>query len=162
MASLIQSEEAFTRFIEEYRDEKEEVKYEQAISEMAVKGLKSLVIDFTDLYAFDEDLARVILDKPVDHLPHFDIAAFSKLRMRDPMYADQIRRVHVRFRGLPAETPLRRIGAEHISRLVMVTGIIVRASAVQPYIIKAAYRCTACGEMILLDQTDQFLKTPAH
>ncbi|NQT08243.1 hypothetical protein HQ586_04130, partial [Candidatus Bathyarchaeota archaeon] len=52
MASLIQSEEAFTRFIEEYRDDKEEVKYEQAISEMAVKGLKSLVINFTDLYAF--------------------------------------------------------------------------------------------------------------
>ena len=162
MASLIQSEEAFTRFIEEYRDEKEEVKYEQAISEMAVKGLKSLIISFTDLYAFDEDLARVVLDNPLDHLPHFDIAAFSKLRMRDAMYADQIRRVHVRFRGLPAETPLRRIGAEHISRLVMVTGIIVRASAVQPYIIKAAYRCTACGEMILLDQTDQFLKTPAQ
>ena len=69
MTSLIQSEEAFTRFIEEYRYESEEVKYEQAISEMAVRGIKSLVIDFTDLYAFDEDLARVILDKPVDHLP---------------------------------------------------------------------------------------------
>jgi replicative DNA helicase Mcm len=162
MASLIQSEEAFTRFIEEYRDEREEVKYEQALSEMAVRGLKSLVIDFTDLYAFDEDLARVILDNPLDHLPHFDIAAFSKLRMRDPMYADQMRRVHVRFRGLPTETPLRRIGAEHISRLVMVTGIIVRASAVQPFITNAAYRCTSCGEMILMEQTDQFLKTPTQ
>ena len=162
MASLIQSEEAFTRFIEEYRDEKEEVKYEQALSEMAVRGLKSLVIDFTDLYAFDEDLARVVLDNPLDHLPHFDIAAFSKLRMRDPMYADQIRRVHVRFRGLPFETPLRRIGAEHIGRLVFVTGIIVRASAVQPFITNAAYRCTSCGEMILMEQTDQFLKTPVQ
>jgi replicative DNA helicase Mcm len=162
MASLIQSEEAFTRFIEEYRDEKEEVKYEQSLSEMAVRGLKSLVIDFTDLYAFDEDLARVVLDNPLDHLPHFDIAAFSKLRMRDPMYADQIRRVHVRFRGLPFETPLRRIGAEHIGRLVLVTGIIVRASAVQPFITNAAYRCTSCGEMILMEQTDQFLKTPTQ
>ncbi len=162
MASLIQSEEAFTRFIEEYRDEREEVKYEQALSEMAVRGLKSLVIDFTDLYAFDEDLARVVLDNPLDHLPHFDIAAFSKLRMRDPMYADQIRRVHVRFRGLPFETPLRRIGAEHIGRLVLVTGIIVRASAVQPFITNAAYRCTSCGEMILMEQTDQFLKTPVQ
>jgi len=162
MASLIQSEEAFTRFIEEFRDEREEVKYEQAISQMAVRGLKSLVIDFTDLYAFDEDLARVILDNPLDHLPHFDIAAFSKLRMRDPMYADQLRKIHVRFRGLPFETPLRRIGAEHISRLVMVTGIIVRASAVQPFITNAAYRCTSCGEMILMEQTDQFLKTPVQ
>ena len=111
MASLIQSEEAFTRFIEEYRDEKAEVKYEQAISEMAVKGLKSLVINFTDLYAFDEDLARVVLDNPLDHLPHFDIAAFSKLRMRDAMYAPSSSRWVSRLPSLRTSTP------EHTSRL---------------------------------------------
>jgi replicative DNA helicase Mcm len=160
MSSLIQSEEAFTRFIEEFRDDRDEVKYEQAISEMAVKGQKSIVIDFKDVYAFDTDLARVILSNPEDHLPYFDIAAFSKLRMRDPLHADQIKRVHVRFRGLPSETLLRKIGSEHISALVMANGIIVRASAVQPFITRAAFRCTSCGEMILLDQTDQFLKTP--
>ncbi|MGD2200864.1 MAG: minichromosome maintenance protein MCM, partial [Candidatus Bathyarchaeota archaeon] len=88
------------------------------------------------------------------------IAAFSKLRMRDPAYADEIERVHVRFRALPTEVPLRRIGAEHISRLVMVNGIIVRATNVQPFILKAAYMCGQCGETILLDQNDQFLKTP--
>jgi replicative DNA helicase Mcm len=80
--------------------------------------------------------------------------------MRDPAYADEIERVHVRFRALPTEVPLRRIGAEHISRLVMVNGIIVRATNVQPFILKAAYMCGQCGETILLDQNDQFLKTP--
>jgi replicative DNA helicase Mcm len=160
MTSLIQSEEALTRFIEGFRDERDEVKYEQALSEMAVKGQRSIVVDFKDMYAFDAELARQVLSSPMDYLPQFDIAAFSKLRMRDPEYADQIRLVHVRLRGLPVETLLRRIGAEHISRLVMVSGIIVRATAVQPYITKAAYRCSSCGEMILLDQTDQFLRTP--
>ncbi len=162
MASLIQSEEAFTRFIEGFRDERDEVKYEQALSEMAVKGLKSVVVDFRDVYAFDTDLARAILSSPEDHLPQFDIAAFSKLRMRDPAYADQIQRVHVRFRGLPAETPLRRIGAEHIGRFVMVNGIIVRATAVLPLLIRSAFRCTSCGETILLEQTDQFLRMPSE
>jgi len=160
LASLIQSEQSFTRFIEGFRDERDEVKYEQAISEMAVKGQKSFVIDFKDLYAYDPDLARVTLEAPGDHLPQFNIAAFQKLRIRDPAYADQIRGVNVRFRALPAETALRRIGAEHISRLVMVSGIIVRASNVQPFILKAAFMCGQCGETILLDQTDQFLKTP--
>ena len=160
MASLVQSEEAFTRFIEGFRDEQDEVKYEQALSEMAVKGQKSVIVDFKDVYSFDMELARQILDNPEDYMPHFDIAAFSKLRMRDPIYADEIKRMHVRFRGLPTETLLRRIGAEHIGRLVMVTGIIVRATNVQPYITKAAFRCSQCGETILLDQTDQFLKTP--
>jgi replicative DNA helicase Mcm len=160
VASLIQSEEAFTRFIEGFRDEKDEVKYEQALSEMAVKGQKSLSIDFKDLYAFDPDLARTTLEAPGDHLPQFSIATFQKLRIRDPAYADTIRGVNVRFRALPAETALRRIGAEHIGRLVMVTGIIVRATNVQPFILKAAFTCGQCGETILLDQTDQFLKTP--
>jgi replicative DNA helicase Mcm len=161
MASLIQSEEAFARFIEGFRDERGAVKYEQALSEMAVKGQRSVVVDFRDLYAFDAELAREVLSNPDDNLPHFDIAAFSKLRMRDPEYADQIQRVHVRFRGLPAETPLRRIGAEHIGRLVMVNGIIVRSTAVLPLLIKSAYRCTSCGEMILLEQTDEFLRVPS-
>jgi replicative DNA helicase Mcm len=160
VASLIQSEEAFTRFIEGFRDEKDEVKYEQALSEMAVKGQKSLSIDFKDLYAFDPDLARTTLEAPGDHLPQFSIATFQKLRIRDPAYADTIRGVNVRFRALPAETALRRIGAEHIGCLVMVTGIIVRATNVQPFILKAAFTCGQCGETILLDQTDQFLKTP--
>ena len=162
MASLIQSEEAFTRFIESFRDERDEVKYEQALSEMAVKGLKSIVVDFNDVYAFDIELAQQVLSNPEDHLPHFDIATFSKLRMRDPEYADQIKRVHVRFRGLPAETPLRRLGAEHIGRLVRVNGIIVRATSVLPMIIRSAFRCTSCGEMILLVQTDQFLRMPSE
>ncbi len=103
-----------------------------------------------------------MLSNPEDNLPRFDIAAFSKLRMRDPEYADQIQRVHVRFRGLPSETPLRRIGAEHIGRLVMVNGIIVRSTAVLPLLIKSAYRCTSCGEMILLEQTDEFLRVPSE
>jgi replicative DNA helicase Mcm len=160
VASLIQSEEAFTRFIEGFKDEKDEVKYEQALSEMAVKGQKSLTVDFQDLYSFDPDLARTTLEAPGDHLPQFSIATFQKLRIRDPAYADTIRGVNVRFRALPAETHLRRIGAEHIGHLIMVTGIIVRATSVQPFILKAAFTCSQCGETILLDQTDQFLKTP--
>ena len=160
MASLIQSEESFTRFIEGFRDEKGEVKYEQALSEMAVKGEKSFTIDFKDVYSFDSDLARTTLEAPGDHFPQFSIAAFQKLRIRDPAYADTIRGVNVRFRALPTETALRRIGAEHIGRLVMVTGIIVRATSIQPFILKAAFTCGQCGETLLLDQTDQFLKTP--
>ena len=110
MSSLIQSEEAFTRFVEGFKDEKDEVKYEQALSEMAVKAQKSLIVDFQDLYAFDPDLARTTLESPGDHLPQFSIATFQKLRIRDPAYADTIRGVNVRFRALPTETHLRRIG----------------------------------------------------
>jgi len=162
MSRLASAEEVFTRFIEEFRDDRGEVKYERAISELAVSGQKSLIVDFQDLYAFDPELARSVLASPDDHLPRFAAAVLSKLRMRDREYADQIREVHVRLRGLPAETPLRRIGAEHIGRLVMVSGIIVRASAVMPYLMKAAFRCTSCGEMTYLEQTSQYMRMPTE
>jgi len=157
---LVSAEEASSRFIEGFRDAQGAVKYEQAISEMVVKGLRSLVVDFQDLYAFDAELARNVLANPEDHLPQFDAAALSKLRMRDREYADQIQMIHVRIRGLPVETPLRRIGAEHINRLIMVNGIIVRASAVTPLLMKATFRCASCGEMVYIEQTTQYMRTP--
>ena len=162
MARLIQSEEAFTRFIESFRDAQGATKYEQSISELAVKGLKSLIVDFHDLYSFDAELARNVLTNPDELLPQFDTASFQKLRMRDREYADQIGEVHVRVRDLPAETPLRRIGAVHIGRLLMASGIIVRATSVTPLLMKAAFSCTACGEMAYVEQTGEYLRTPTE
>ncbi len=159
---LISAEAAFTRFIESFKDTEGATKYEEALSELAVKGLKSLIVDFHDLYSFDAELARNVLTNPDELLPQFDTAAFQKLRMRDREYGDQIGEVHVRVRDLPAETPLRRIGAVHIGKLLMASGIIVRATSVMPLLMKAAFRCTACGEMAYIEQTSEYLRTPTE
>ena len=96
MSNLIQSEETFSKFIEDFKDESGKVKYEHALSEMAVKGKRSLIVDFEDLYSFDTELAQELLSNPKDHLPQLDIAVFSKLRIMDLEYARQGKRVHVR------------------------------------------------------------------
>ncbi len=153
-------EEAFTRFIEDFMDAEERYKYDQAIGEMAVRGTKSLVIDFTDVYTFDMELARLILDDPESLTPIFESVVRSKLRTRDPMYAESLDRINVRYRNLPAETPLRRIGADHIGRLIMARGIIVRASSVTPLVVKATFRCSVCGEMNHIEQSGQTIQKP--
>jgi replicative DNA helicase Mcm len=102
------------------------------ISEMPVKGMKSVVIDFTDLYSFDMDLARSVLDNPEALTTTFSDVVRYKLRTKDPIYADSLKRINVRYRNLPAKTQLRKIGSDHIGRLIMVNGIIVRASSVTP------------------------------
>jgi len=160
MAKLMSGEEAFIRFIEGFRDDEGDLKYEKAVSEMVVKGERSLVVDFQDLYAFDDELARGVLTNPDGNLPQFDSAVLLKLRMRDREYADEIGEIHIRLRGLPSETPLRRIGSEHIGRLVMVNGIVVRATAVTPLLMKAAFRCNKCMEINLVEQTTQYVKQP--
>lgn len=129
------------------------MKYEQALSEMPIKGLKSLIVDFYDLYAFDPDFACDLLANPDDLLPQFNIVAFQKLHVYDRGYAEKIQEVHVRFRVLPSETPLRTIGAIHIGKFLKVNGIIVKTTAVKPLLMKAAFRCNSCGEITYMEQT---------
>ena len=132
VSRLISAYEAFTRFIESFRDTAGNLKYEQSLIDMAIKGLKSLTVDFHDIYAFDNELARNIIINPEDFLPKIDAAAFQKLHIHNYKYAKKIQGVHVRLTNLPTETPLQRIGAIHIGKLVMVNGDINRISAVSP------------------------------
>jgi len=153
-------EGSFTRFIEDHEDDEGELVYEHAISEMVVKGIKSLLIDFTDLYGFDAELARMVLDDPETYSAIFASVVRSKLRTRDPLFAESLDRINIRYRNLPAETQLRKIGSAHISHLVMVNGIIVRASSVTPLVVKATFRCSICGDLNHIEQSGQTMMKP--
>jgi len=160
MAQLESVEQSFTQFIEDFTDKQGEFKYDQRISELAVKGSKSFVIDFTDLYSFDMDLAQLILENPESNTSIFTTVIRSKLRTRDPIYAESLRRINIRYRNLPADTPLRKIGADHIGRLVMLHGIIVRASSITPLVTRATFMCPVCGELNHIEQSGQTLQKP--
>jgi replicative DNA helicase Mcm len=160
MARQESMEQAFTRFIEDHENDEGELVYEHAISEMVVKGEKSLIINFTDLYGFDAELARMVLDDPETHSVIFTSVVRSKLRTRDPLFAESLDWVNIRYRNLPADTSLRKIGSAHISHLVMVQGIIVRASSVTPLVVRATFRCSVCGDLNHLEQSGQTMMKP--
>ena len=82
------------------------------------------------------------------------MAVTSKLQIRDPEYVEQIDRVNVRISGF-SNINLRSVGAKHIGKLITVTGIIVRASPVQPFITTGLFRCHVCGELITIEQSGQ-------
>ena len=48
-----------------------------------------------------------------------------------------------------------------MSKLVMVEGIVVRATPVRPMVQVAAFKCKRCGTMNHVDQNGQFLKAPS-
>ncbi|RLI34749.1 Minichromosome maintenance protein MCM, partial [Candidatus Bathyarchaeota archaeon] len=85
-----------------------------------------------------------------------------QLRIEDPEYAKEIEDVGVtvRFRGLPTLTPIRSLGSEHIGKMVMLKGIITRATIVRPLVTRAAFRCKRCQQMHYVDQTGPFLTAP--
>jgi len=153
-------DEQFARFIEDFRDGRGGLKYDQAVSEMVVKGSRSLYIDFNDVYTFDLEFANAILGDPEGLIPAFSGVVRSKLKLKDPVYAEGVKNIYVRFRNLPADTPLRKVGSEHIGRLVMVHGIIVRASAAIPLVVRAAFRCPVCDSPIYIEQDGQTFVAP--
>ncbi|MFP3984553.1 MAG: minichromosome maintenance protein MCM [Candidatus Bathyarchaeia archaeon] len=135
-------------------------KYRERISHMIIANSNSLLVDFEDLMVFDMAFAESLKEKPDDYLAHVNRAAYSQLEIEDSEYASKIEEVVIRFRNLPESTHLRMLGAANIGKLVMVEGIIVRATPVQPQVMRAAFKCKRCGETSYLDQSGPFLKAP--
>jgi replicative DNA helicase Mcm len=135
-------------------------KYRQRISQMAIAGKTSLIVDFEDLWGFEQKLAEGLLEKPDEFLNHANNAAYAQLQSEDPEYAEKIDTVNVRIVRLWEATQLRKLGSVHIGKLVMVEGIVVRSTPVRPMVMQAAFKCKRCGEITPVNQTGQFLKAP--
>jgi len=137
-------------------------KYRQRLAQMAISGAVSFIVDFEDALTTDSELAESIIDEPDEYLEHANRAALAQLRIEDPEYAEKIEEVNVRFKGLPITTSLRTLGSIHIGKLVMVDGIIIRATPARPMVTRAAFKCRRCGTVTYVDQSSPFLRTPVQ
>ena len=100
------------------------------------------------------------MEKPTDFLQHADNAAYGQLGIEDAEYAGKIEKVTVRFVQLLGKEPLRKLGSKQMGKLVMIEGIVVRATPVRPMVMNASFRCKRCGTINRVEQTGQFLKAP--
>ena len=144
------------RFLEFFKKEK----YRRKIAQMSITGRESITVDFEDLFAFDQRLAERLMEKPEDFLQHAGNAAYAQLGIEDAEYAGKIEKVIVRFVRLLGKEQLRKLGSKQMGKLVMVEGIVVRATPVRPMVMNAAFRCKRCGTINHVEQTGQFLKAP--
>ncbi|HYB92928.1 MAG TPA: minichromosome maintenance protein MCM [archaeon] len=154
-AEVVGPEEIFQNFL------KFGEKYRKKIAQLAVTGSRSLVINFEDLLTFDSALAKSIIESPEEYLEYTKKAAWSQLKIEDPEYADEVKDLNVRFQALPEKTSLRKVGSEHMSRLIMVDGILVRATTVKPLLTEAVFKCRKCETIQQIKQIGVFLKSPA-
>jgi replicative DNA helicase Mcm len=135
-------------------------KYRQKISQMVVTGKTSITVDFEDIFAFNQELAEELLDKPEDGLKNANNAAYAQLQIEDPEYAEKKESVTARIVHLPEPTQLRKLGSSQIGKLVMIEGIVVRSTPVRPMVMQAAFKCKRCGTITPVKQTGQFLRAP--
>jgi replicative DNA helicase Mcm len=153
----LETVEPTQRFQEFFKKEK----YRQRIAQLAISGRNSLTIDFEELYSFDQALSELLLAKPEEYLQHASKGAFEQLRIEDSEYAEKIDKIIVRVIKLLGKEQLRKLGSKNMSKLVLVEGIIVRATPVRPMVQIGAFKCKRCGTMNMIDQNGQFLKAPS-
>lgn len=146
------------RFAEFFQKEDYRVK----LGQLSVLGRTSISVDFGELVEFDKDLASALVDNPVEYLQHAQNAALNQLRVEDPEYFERVKGVKVRIYDLFDVTPLRSVGSEHIGKMIMVNGIVVKATVVKPKVLKAAFECKRCGTRNFVEQTTPFLVLPVR
>lgn len=155
-------EERFYDFLKSFKTEDGRLKYPSFLEQAAVANLKSLVIDMEDLISFDDILARLVLEEPDKCLPSFERAALKALEKEAPEYRAEVRRFHVRLRGLPQKVNLREIGSDHIRKLIRLDGVVVRSSPVRPLLVEGAFQCRRCGQVTVLPQTGVYVLEPSR
>jgi replicative DNA helicase Mcm len=143
-------------FLEFFKREK----YRQRISQMAIAGKESITVDFEELFSFDQRLAERLLEKPDEFLQHADNAAYAQLGIEDSEYAEKIENVAVRIVQLLGKEHLRKLGSKQMGKLIMIEGIVVRATPVRPMVMQASFKCKRCGTITRVNQTGSFLRAP--
>ena len=144
------------RFLEFFKKER----YRQRIRNMALTGKESITVDFEELFAYDQTLAEKLLEKPDDFLQHADNAAYAQLGIEDQEYAEKMEKTTVRITQLLGTEQLRKLGSKQMGKLVMIEGIVVRATPVRPMVMQASFKCKRCGTVTRIEQTGAFLKAP--
>lgn len=158
MTVLTGPEERFQEFLSTFQTEKEEHKYRKRLGQLSGSGQRHIAVDFEDLISFDSELAKLLIDRPDEYLPYIERSAWAQLKIEDPEYAELTKRVRVRFRKLPERYSLRRIGAEHLGKLLLLDGIIVRATPVKPLVTRAAFQCRKCNSITYVEQVGLLMR----
>ncbi|MHA1312037.1 MAG: LAGLIDADG family homing endonuclease [Candidatus Helarchaeota archaeon] len=153
----------FETFFSDYIDENGSRKYDDMIGQMELSASISLTIDYDDLLRFDSELARKLLESPEFYIEMASLAIKHRLRIISEEYAYQVDKFHARFRNLEPTNRinLRKIRANHIGKLIQISGILTRVNKVVPLMIRGVFKCLSCNEAIIpVDQEDNEFTKP--
>src|SRR3989344_4818425 len=118
------------------------------------KGMKRVVIDFSELARFDPGFADALLDNPEDVLKNMQYAIEK--------FHDQAKGIEVRFTTLPGSQKMmiRNIRSSHIQKLIWLEGVVRQKSDVRPQVTSARFECPNCGNIIGVLQLDKKFTEP--
>ncbi len=142
--------------LEEKKDFSKEIKefielHEDLLEETKNEGEKSIIFDFNEIVEYDIELAKELMDNPDIIIEEFEKAIKEKgydLKFRVKNLLED-RHIYI-----------SRIRSEHIGKLIVVQGIIRKASEVRPLAERITYICPTCHRKIIVPQTELKLREP--
>ncbi|MEM2421265.1 MAG: minichromosome maintenance protein MCM, partial [Acidilobaceae archaeon] len=145
----------FKDFIANFRDESGKLKYIERLRRMVNLGARSIIIEFSDIYKYDTELAERLIDNPLEVLRAADEALKELVELEYSELKDK--KYHVRIVGLYETTKIRDIRSEHIGRFIQIEGIITRMHPVRSRMVKAVFRHEKCGSEFAWPQDEEEL-----
>ncbi len=132
--------------------------YKVGLYDLARQGKKSLIVSFSDLVKFDHELADYLLENPNDAIRAAELAAEQFDLPEDS------RRINIRFKDLPKSQMIKisNIRSTHLTKFLVVEGIVRQASDVRPQVTNAKFECAGCGNTITILQIDTKFKEPSR
>ncbi|GLJ43023.1 hypothetical protein SUGI_0892890 [Cryptomeria japonica] len=138
----------FKEFIRSYNGEKGDYPYRESL----IHNPKFLLVSMEDIDSFDGDLSEKIRKSPADFLPLFETAASEVLgalkskvtgetgEMEEPTSGE----VQILLCSKENIISMRSLGAEFISKLVKISGIVIGASKTKAKATYVSLLCKNC------------------
>jgi replicative DNA helicase Mcm len=119
--------------------------------------VRSVAVRYSDLDAFDPDMADFMLQHPNKGL----YAGEEAIKKASPPERGGAS-IHLRLFELPRDckVEIRDLRSKHMGRLISVEGLVRKATEVRPRVTDALFLCLRCGQVIREPQEGMSFKEP--
>ncbi|XP_034559107.1 DNA replication licensing factor MCM6 [Notolabrus celidotus] len=147
----------FQAFLEEFQTGDGEVKYVTEAEELIRPERNTLLVSFTDLEGFNQELATTIQEEYYRVYPFLCRAVrnFARDHGNVPLNKE----FYVALEDLPTRHKIRELSSMRIGTLVRISGQVVRTHPVHPELVSGTFLCMDC-QTVIKDITQQFKYSP--
>ncbi|XP_037642653.1 DNA replication licensing factor MCM6 [Sebastes umbrosus] len=147
----------FQAFLEEFQTGDGEVKYVREAEELIRPERNTLLVSFTDLEGFNQELATTIQEEYYRVYPFLCRAVrnFARDHGNVPLNKE----FYVALEDLPTRHKIRELSSMRIGTLVRISGQVVRTHPVHPELVSGTFLCMDC-QALIKDVPQQFKYSP--
>ncbi|XP_030608046.1 DNA replication licensing factor MCM6 [Archocentrus centrarchus] len=147
----------FQAFLEEFQTGDGEVKYVREAEELIRPERNTLLVSFTDLEGFNQELATTIQEEYYRVYPYLCRAVrnFARDHGNVPLNKE----FYMAIEDLPTRHKIRELSSMRIGSLVRISGQVVRTHPVHPELVSGTFLCLDC-QAVIKDVPQQFKYSP--